>query len=123
MTREKLFKYIKEVYKVEPDTPFEGDFDSSVLRHKDTNKWFALVMKVNKNKLGYSEDKIVDILTIKSEPVLIDNLILRSGFHRAYHMNKTMWMSIEISEKELDSEIKNLIDMSFELTNKKNKIS
>jgi predicted DNA-binding protein (MmcQ/YjbR family) len=56
---------------------------------------------------------------MKSEPVLIDSLVLRPGFHRAYHMNKTRWLSVELNDTISSEEIKSLIDLSFELTQKK----
>lgn len=42
------------------------------LWHKDTGKWFALVMQVGADKLGYESGEMCDILTMKSEPLLID---------------------------------------------------
>lgn len=119
VTREDVFTYVKKTYRTEPDHPFPEDFDSSVLRHKETGKWFALIMQVAADKLGYESGERRDILTMKSEPVLIDSLVLRPGFHRAYHMNKTRWLSVELNDTISSEEIKSLIDLSFELTQKK----
>lgn len=119
MTREEVFAYIKKTYRTEPDYPFREDFLSAVLRHKDTKKWFALIMYVTADKLGYESGETLDILTMKSEPVLIDSLVLRNGFHRAYHMNKTQWFSVELNDAVSEKEIRSLIDLSFELTAKK----
>lgn len=121
MTRKEVFAYAKRGYGAEPDYPFHEDFDSAVLRHHDTGKWFALVMHVKADKLGYEEDGLLDILTMKSDPVLIDSLVQRPGFHRAYHMNKTQWLSVELKDTVPDKEIKSLIDLSYELTDQKKK--
>lgn len=120
MTREGVFSYVKKTYRTEPDYPFREDFSSAVLRHKDTGKWFALIMHVTADKLGYESAEILDILTMKSEPVLIDSLVLRTGFHRAYHMNKTKWFSVELNDTVSEKELRSLIDLSYELTDKKN---
>ncbi len=121
MQRKEIFSYVKKTYQTIPDQPFDDDFDTSVLRHVDTRKWFALVMQVRANRLGYKHEEMMDILTLKSEPMLIDSLVLRDGFHRAYHMNKSQWVSIELNEKVDAKEVKSLIDLSYELTQKKSK--
>ena len=119
MTRKDIFAYVKKTYRTEPDYPFCEDFDSAVLRHKDTGKWFALVMQVGADKLGYESGEMCDILTMKSEPLLIDSLVQRPGFHRAYHMNKTKWFSVELKDTVSTQEIRSLIDLSYELTEHK----
>ena len=116
MTRKEVFSYSRKAYRIEPDYPFREDFDSAVLRHRDTRKWFALVMHVQADKLGYEGEEQIDILTMKSEPMLIDSLVLRPGFHRAYHMNKTKWFSVELKDTVSAKEIKSLMDLSYELT-------
>ena len=119
MIREDVFTYIKKEYHVEPDYPFDKDPGTAVLRHRDTRKWFALVMYVRGDKLGYDSEDWIDVVTMKSEPILIDSLLAKQGFHRAYHMNKTQWLTIELGIKASDKEIMNLIDMSFDLTKKR----
>ncbi len=118
MNRELVFQYIKNTYKVEPDYPFKKGYNSAVLRHQDTRKWFALVMEVEGNKLGYDYDELIDIVTMKSDPMLIDGLVSQDGVHRAYHMNKKQWISVELGTKVSEDTIHNLIDLSFELTQK-----
>ncbi len=118
MTRKEVISYSRKAYRIEPDYPFREDFDSAVLRHRDTKKWFALVMHVKADKLGYEGEEQIDILTMKSEPMLIDSLVLRPGFHRAYHMNKTKWFSVELKDTVSAEEIKSLMDLSYELTEK-----
>lgn len=122
MTRKDVFSYAKKTYRAEPDYPFHEDFDSAVLRHRDTGKWFALIMHVKANKLGYENEELLDILTMKSEPMLIDSLVLKPGFHRAYHMNKTQWISIELKDTIPAGEVKSLIDLSYELTGHKKSV-
>ena len=119
MIREDVFAFVKKEYDVEPDYPFNKDLETGVLRHKDTRKWFARVMEVRGDKLGYDSEQLIDVVTMKSEPLLIDSLVEKQGFHRAYHMNKTQWLTIELGKKVTDKEIRSLIDMSFDLTKKR----
>lgn len=119
MIRENVFAYVKKEYNVEPDYPFKKDPETAVLRHKNSRKWFGLVMPVRADKLGYDSENQIDVVTMKSEPILIDSLVAQQGFHRAYHMNKTQWLTIELGNKVPDKEIRNLMDLSFDLTSKR----
>jgi predicted DNA-binding protein (MmcQ/YjbR family) len=76
-------------------------------------------MPVRADKLGYDSENQIDVVTMKSEPILIDSLVAQQGFHRAYHMNKTQWLTIELGNKVPDKEIRNLMDLSFDLTSKR----
>lgn len=58
----------------------------------------------------------MDVINLKCDPELIGSLRLKSGFHAAYHMNKEKWISIRLDGSVVDSEIKSLIELSFELT-------
>ena len=50
MTRKQLFEWVKEEYDTAPDYPWQ-DWNA-VLRHKDSRKWYGLVMEVERSKLG-----------------------------------------------------------------------
>ncbi len=120
MTRDEVFAFAKETYGVLPDFPFELDFVSAVLRHPDNKKWFALLMRIGADKLGYESNDEIDIINLKCDPLLIDSLVENDeGFHRAYHMNKRQWLTVELKENFADDDLKYLIGLSYKLTNRK----
>ena len=119
MTRQQLFQWMKRRYGVEPDYPWADE--NAVLRHRDNNKWCALVMEVGREKLGMDGDGTAEIINLKCQPALIGSLRERDGFHPAYHMNKDQWLSVRLDGSVADDELKSLIDLSFELTQKKQK--
>lgn len=121
MRRDQVLKYVKQKYGVEPDFPFPGDFESAVLRHKDTEKWFALLMYVSADKIGGETKERLSIMNVKAEPMLIDSLVDQSGFHRAYHMNKCQWITVELSNQVSEELTKSLIDMSYDMTGRRKK--
>jgi mmcQ protein len=45
-----------------------------VLRHNDNNKWYGVVLEVSADKLGLPEAGIIDVLNVKSNPLLIGSL-------------------------------------------------
>lgn len=88
----------------------------AVLRHNDNNKWYGVVLEVSADKLGLPEAGIIDVLNVKSDPLLIGFLCRQGGFFPAYHMNKEKWISIQLCKPELDNAIKDLLSLSHELT-------
>lgn len=47
MERREVFEYVKEQYGTAPDYPWM-DWNA-VLRHKENNKWYGLIMEVEQN--------------------------------------------------------------------------
>lgn len=117
MTRQEFFHWVKEQYNTEPEYPWKDT--NAVLRNKDNNKWYAVILKVARNRLELTGDGIIDIINVKSDPILIGSLRLQDGFFPAYHMNKEKWISIALDRPELDNQIKDLVDMSYQMVGKK----
>lgn len=119
MTRQELFSLVKEQYKTEAEYPWH-DWNA-VLRHADNGKWYGVVLEVKKDKLGLIGEGEVDVLNVKSDPVMIGICRNMDGFFPAYHMNKEHWVSILLDRPELDESIKNMLQISYELTSKNRK--
>lgn len=114
MERKELFEWAKETYGTEPDYPW-NDWNC-VLRHKHNNKWYALVMEIEERKLGLDGNRVVDVLNVKCDPILIGSFRTQPGFFPAYHMNKDKWISIILDGTVSADEIKNLVALSYKLT-------
>ncbi len=121
MDRQALFDYVKEKYGTEPEYLWMQYPSYAVLRHKDNQKWYGIVMDVPRNKLGLTGAEIVDVLDIKCEPLMIDLLRQSPGFLPGYHMNKSNWVSILLDGTVPDDAILDLLDVSFQNTMKKQK--
>lgn len=67
-TRKAVFKYIENKYKTKPDYPWKKYPDYAVFRHNKNDKWFGLVMNIQKNKLTIKGNDNVDILNLKIQP-------------------------------------------------------
>lgn len=114
MNRQEVFEWVKETFDTEPDYPW-NDWNC-VLRHRHNDKWYAVILEVNENKLGLYGDRVIDVLNVKCDPMLIGSLRQNKGFFPAYHMNKDRWISIALDGTVPSEEIKNLIELSYELT-------
>lgn len=119
MDREELFSWCRQQYGTEPDYPWADR--NAVLRHRDTGKWYGAVLEVRRDRLGMQGEELVDVLNVKGDPVLIGSLRMQPGFLPAYHMNKENWISILLDGTAPEEQMKNLIEMSYHMTDKKRK--
>ena len=102
------------------DQPFEEGFESTVLRHADTGKWFGLLMRVARRKVGLSGDGAAEILNLKCDPLLSHGL--RQTYPDiipAWHMNKQLWITVRLEGDLPEDVLATLIVMSYDLTAKK----
>ena len=98
MTREELFQWVKQEYGTEAEYPWKDS--NAVLRRADNDKWYGVILSVAGSKLGLEDDNIIDVINLKSDPMLIGVLLGDAG---------------------LDEPIKNLLALSYELTAPKKK--
>ncbi|MCM2982481.1 MmcQ/YjbR family DNA-binding protein [Niallia circulans] len=115
-TRKEIFSYAKEKYGTNPEYPWKKFQNYAVLRHDNQGKWYGLMMNVPKNKLGLSGEEVVDVLNVKCEHELKNQLRKEEGILPAYHMNKEHWISIVLDSPYPKDDIYNLLDTSYHLT-------
>lgn len=115
MTREEFEAIVFDQYNVKADYPFEDDFTTGVFRH-ESGKWFALAMNISESKLGRDGDDRIDVINLKCAPEVIESIAeIEPGIYHAYHMNKTHWLTVALSECDNDT-ISWLLSISYDLT-------
>ena len=120
MSREEFEAVVFDRYNVRADYPFEEDFVTGIFRHEDNRKWFAIAMKIPKNKLGLSGDEVIDVVNFKCAPEVIESIVgVEGGIFPAYHMNKTHWLTVALDGSCDEETVSWLLDASFELTREK----
>ena len=119
MNREALDKYINNVYGVTAEFPWLSAPTFAVYRHRSNQKWFAVIMEIPKSKLGIDEEGNINVINLKSDPLLIGSLTLDNGIYPAYHMNKNHWITVCLDGTVEEDKIEWLLGLSFELTDKK----
>lgn len=116
MTRREFEGLVLETYGVKADYPFEGDFETGVFRHENTGKWFALAMNISEAKLGKKGNMQTEVVNFKCSPEVIESIAgVEAGIYPAYHMNKTHWLTVALSECDFDT-VSWLLGISFDLT-------
>ena len=118
MNRTELFNYIKQTYQTHPEYLWKKFPNYAVFRHQSNNKWYAIVMGVEKSKLGLDGDEKIDILDIKIDPKQAEFLLELPGFLPGYHMNHRTWLTVLLDGKVPDEQIAKLLAASFQATKK-----
>lgn len=108
--------YISETYSTDIEYLWKKYPAFCVFRHQSNNKWFALIAEITRDKLGMKDNELISILNLKLDPMMIDVLRTMAGFYPAYHMNKTSWIKVVLDGTVDEEKIKDLIDISFDLT-------
>lgn len=114
MNKQELFAWALETCGTKPNYPWMDE--NAVLRHQPSRKWYAVVMNVERQKLGLVGKDTVDVVNVKCDPLLTAALRQEKGILPAYHMNKEKWISI-LLDGSVDAElVKKLLEMSYRLT-------
>ncbi len=119
--REKIFSYAKNTYQSEPEYLWARLPEAAVLRNPDNQKWYALLMKIGKDKLGLKDTETVWVMNLKCDPLFIGSLLEMDGYYPAYHMNKSHWITILLDGTVEEKQILELLDFSYHLTEPKKK--
>ncbi len=117
MKREELLQWALENYGTEAEYPWE-DFDGAVLRNGG-GKWYAVLLRVERKKLGLPGTGSIDIVNVKGVPSENEVLWQEPGIRPAYHMNKKHWLTLFLDGSVSDKVLCNLLDLSYRLTSPK----
>ena len=119
MTSPELLAYVRDYYSVDPDYPWEDE--NYVLRHGNNRKWFAVGMNILYSQLGLNCDGSVDIIDVKCSPLMMGPYLQLPGILPGYHMNRDHWLTILLDGSAADDTIKELLEISYEMTKGKRK--
>lgn len=109
---------IKEKYNVLPEFLWESNPNYGIFRNKSSNKWFGVIMNIDRSKLNPNESGEVEVLNVKLDN-LVNTYLNKEGIYPAYHMSKKSWVSITLDNTLSNEKVMNLIDISFDLSNRK----
>lgn len=118
--RTDIAEYVLEAYGTKEEQLWACFPDYGVLRHPN-GKWYAILMDIEKSKLGLKGESKVQILVCKCEKCDQTLLLQREGFLPAYHMNRENWITLLLDgsiPKELATY---MVDKSYQLTEQKSK--
>lgn len=85
----------------------------AIYRNNDTDKWFALLVALDKSKIGLEGEGEIEIVVIKHDDAssVIDGDVILEG----YHMNKKYWITVPLDERISDEKLFKLVENSYNL--------
>ena len=110
----RIVNLIKEKYGDVPDFEWMDDPTCGAIKHKDTLKWYGLIMGIDYSKLEENKKGYIEVINLKIDDKKIPDLVHENGIYPAYHMNKKYWITVTMDDKQEDSSIMKLIDESYQ---------
>ena len=116
VVRQDIINFINKKYSVNPEYLWRRYPDFCVFRRDDNEKWFAIIMKISREKFQLSGDGAIDVINVKTDNV--EFFLGVPGIFPAYHMNKNNWVSVLLNGTVPAGNVKKLIEMSYALVEK-----
>ena len=90
-----------------------------VYKNPENNKWYGLIMNIERFRLGEESEDFVEVMNLKLDKDKIPDLVKKDGFYSAWHMNKKYWVSLSLDDTLSDAEVMKCIEESHSYTEKK----
>ena len=117
----RITNLINERYKVVPEFLWDKVPGYGVFRNTKSNKWFGIVMNIDKSKILSDKTGEIEVLNVKLDDDVQKYLSVK-GIYPSYHLSKKNWVSIILDDTLSDEEIMKLIEISYNLSNPKTKV-
>ncbi len=114
-----VIEYARRRYGDEPEYLWKTFPSNAVLRRKDNNKWYGIIMLIPKRKLGLDGDEVISVLDLRIDPGALPALIDGKRYFPGYHMNKKSWVTVPLDGSVPTAEICGRLDDSYNLAGKK----
>lgn len=108
-----VITYVKEKYGDEPEFLWAKFAGNAVFRHKESKKWYGVLLTVSKSKLGLESKEKVEIIDLKILPEDSEKLVDNEKYFLGYHMNKKHWFTIILDGSVPIERIFEFIDESY----------
>lgn len=109
----RIAQKIEEKYQDLPIFEWDKFPGYTIFKNSTTNKWYGIIMNIDKSKLDKNCHGEVEIIDLKLEPNKIQELLKQDGFYQAYHMNKLNWITIILDDTIRDEYLMDLLSESY----------
>ncbi|MCR5183117.1 MAG: MmcQ/YjbR family DNA-binding protein [Opitutales bacterium] len=113
----KILQVVLKKYGDELEFPWD-DLEAGIFRRRDSRKWYGLLMRIGRDRLGLSGEGKIEVLNLHGVPAENEKLWDEKSIFPAYHMNKKHWISILLDGGVPARKIFGLIEKSYELAKK-----
>ena len=113
-----VIDYAREKFGDEAEYLWEKFPDNAVLRRRDTNKWYAVILTVPYCKFGIEREGTIEVIDMRMEPCELERTVDGKTFFRGWHMNKKHWVTMLLDGSAPFDEIIRRLDNSYDLATK-----
>ncbi|MCY7096833.1 MmcQ/YjbR family DNA-binding protein [Streptococcus oralis] len=113
----RIMEQVQEKYGNQLEYLWEKSPDTAVLRREDSQKWYAVLMRIPWDRLDKGREGQVEAVNLKHD--CVTDLLSQKGIYPAFHMNKRYWISLALDDSLSDNEVLDLLEISWNLTLKK----
>ncbi len=113
--RQSVYDFAFESYGTRPEYLWQRYPSFGVLRCSKNKKWYGVIMNIQKSKLGLKQSGSIDVINVKTEPMMVGTLIMEKGFFPAYHMAKGSWVTVALDGSVSKELVFDMLRHSYEL--------
>lgn len=118
-TSAEILRYALEKHGDKPEFLWEDTPDFAVLRRKSSSKWYAVLMKIKRSKLGLVGEGFAEVVNLHLSEANVQKRLQRIGVFSAYHMNKKYWVTVIADGSVPIEDIYDMMDESYALADKR----
>ena len=113
-----LSQYVRDTYGDELEYLWQKFPENAVWRWQDSQKWYAVLLKISGQKLGLPVDEKLEIIDLRIPPQELSGLLDHKRYFPGYHMNKQHWYTMLLDGSVPLPEICRRLDLSYRLAAK-----
>ena len=113
-----VMAHIRQKYGDEFEFLWEKFPDNAIVRRKDNQKWYAVILTISRQKLGLNGNDKIEVMDLRGFPEEIATLTDGKKYFPGYHMNKIHWYTICLNGSVALDEICRRVDESYVLAKK-----
>lgn len=107
-----LIDFVRKQYRDELEFLWEHD-GNAVWRRADNRKWYGVMVRLSKRKLGLEEDEITELVNLRIDPDTIENTVDHQRIFPGWHMNKRHWVSVILDGQVTNDDLIELLNYSY----------
>lgn len=110
-----IIQYVEQTYNDKLEFLWPKFPQNAIFRRADNHKWYAVILTVQKNKIGRQGNETIEVVDLRAPTAEIEKLVDGQSYFGGYHMNKKHWMTICLDNSVPVDEICRRIDESYRL--------
>lgn len=108
-----VIRHVRKTYGRELEFLWKDLPDAAIWRREDNEKWFGILISAPKKSLGIGKEGRADVIDLRADPAVIDEIVDSRRYFRGYHTNKKHWLTMLLDGSVPAEEICARLDESY----------